>query len=938
MLNNILQKIISINFYQAIKDENIYLELNEKQSSFIITETNNEKANNIIELGECGNILRNIYGISENNQLYIFIINAFKEDNHNNNKSAFELYYPIDDLQLSKLDLSVCENIISNNILTNCSQYSIESIHEDSCLSCKKGYYPIYNEDSINNNLFKKCYKNPEGYYLSKEEYYKKCYSRCKICDSDGNNVIHNCLECKYKYNYEMILDEHTNCYEYCWNYTYDIYENKFICLEKPLCDNINDRYIPDIKKCINDCRNNSEYKYEFRKNCYKECPSGTKILVEDKYKTNDYLCQIECTKEFPYEHLGTQQCIQNCSLIDMFNKICRINYRNDSEQNEKLNKKIIQDILNGNLGPLLLEILEGNSSFIIEDENDAHFISTIKGQLSEMNFSSVDFGECERYLRNISGIKDTEELIMYKIEHYIEGYNIPIIEYVLFTQDGKIQLNLSLCEDMKIQYYIPVSINENELEKYDPDSDYYNEECKTYKSKDGLDMTSYERKEQFNKNNMSLCEKGCNFIKYHPDTQQAECDCNIKGDMDYSNDDIEQKVLLNQIDATKSKSNLKIAQCTNIITSPEKLISNSGFFLLLFILVIFIIVFILFCKKGKRMLEEKVDEIIYKKFQKHKTNKNKITQKDNKIFKHNKKSKIKRKKTKFKSAKHKQIIGKTRNSNISLMTGRKSIFDFNKNRKTENKRNEVAKKIMQLNSNDDQEEKPDKNNDYELNISSYRMAIKYDKRSCCEYYISLVKNKQIFMFTFCSFNDYNSGIIKKFIFFLSFAVHYTVNALFFTEDTFHQIYEDGGSFNFMYQLPKILISAVISTVALRIILETLVLTDRNILQVKHQKTYNEANKMKINILKYINIKFGIFFVLNFILLILFWFYLTIFNGLYENSQIFLIENTVISFGISLFYPVFWNIIPSILRICSLGNKKNNRQCIYKISKILQVI
>ena len=496
MLNNILQEIISINFYQAIKDENIYLELNEKQSSFIITEINNEKANNIIELGECGNILRKIYGISEDNPLYIFIINAFKEDNHNNNKSAFELYYPIDDLQLSKLDLSVCENIISNNILTNCSQYSIESIHEDSCLSCKKGYYPIYNEDSINNNLFKKCYKNPEGYYLSKEEYYKKCYSRCKICDSDGNNVIHNCLECKYKYNYEMILDEHTNCYEYCWNYTYDIYENKFICLEKPLCDNINDKYIPDIKKCINDCRNNSEYKYEFRKNCYKECPSGTKILVEDKYKTNDYLCQIECTKEFPYEHLGTQQCIQNCSLIDMFNKICRINYRNDSEQNEKLNKKIIQDILNGNLGPLLLEILEGNSSFIIEDENDAHFISTIKGQLSEMNFSSVDFGECERYLRNISGIKDTEELIMYKIEHYIEGYNIPIIEYVLFTQDGKIQLNLSLCEDMKIQYYIPVSINENELEKYDPDSDYYNEECKTYKSKDGLDMTSYERKD----------------------------------------------------------------------------------------------------------------------------------------------------------------------------------------------------------------------------------------------------------------------------------------------------------------------------------------------------------------------------------------------------------------------------------------------------------
>ena len=217
-------------------------------------------------------------------------------------------------------------------------------------------------------------------------------------------------------------------------------------------------------------------------------------------------------------------------------------------------------------------------------------------------------------------------------------------------------------------------------------------------------------------------------------------------------------------------------------------------------------------------------------------------------------------------------------------------------------------------------------------------MAVKYDKRSCCQYYSSLLKNKQIFMFTFCSFNDYNSGIIKKFIFFLSFALHYTVSALFFNEDTFHQIYEDGGSFNFMFQLPKILFSALFSTVFLRIMLETLVLTERNILQIKQQKTYNEAIMMKKKALKCIKIKFALFFVINFVLLTLFWYYLTVFNALYPNSQLYLIENTAISFGISLFYPIFWNIIPAALRVCSLGAKNHNRQCIYNTSKIFQLI
>ena len=65
--------------------------------------------------------------------------------------------------------------------------------------------------------------------------------------------------------------------------------------------------------------------------------------------------------------------------------------------------------------------------------------------------------------------------------------------------------------------------------------------------------------------------------------------------------------------------------------------------------------------------------------------------------------------------------------------------------------------------------------------------------------------------------------------------MHYTINALFFNDSNMHQIYEDKGKYNISYQLPKILISSISSIVILRIMLITLILTDKNILQVKNQ-------------------------------------------------------------------------------------------------------
>ena len=84
--------------------------------------------------------------------------------------------------------------------------------------------------------------------------------------------------------------------------------------------------------------------------------------------------------------------------------------------------------------------------------------------------------------------------------------------------------------------------------------------------------------------------------------------------------------------------------------------------------------------------------------------------------------------------------------------------------------------------------------------------------------------------------------------------------------------------------------------------------------------------------------KYIIFYLLSFLFLILLWYYLSSFCAVYQNSQVFLIINTIISFGLSLLYPFVINIIPAIFRIYSLTDPKGNKECFFKVSKFFQFI
>ena len=84
------------------------------------------------------------------------------------------------------------------------------------CTKCNTNYYPKEN-DPLNLGEYKKCYKEPEGYYLDNNSLlYKQCYHTCKTCNTSGDYINHNCIQCNINYTNLIENDNASNCYENC--------------------------------------------------------------------------------------------------------------------------------------------------------------------------------------------------------------------------------------------------------------------------------------------------------------------------------------------------------------------------------------------------------------------------------------------------------------------------------------------------------------------------------------------------------------------------------------------------------------------------------------------------------------------------------------------------------------------------------------------------
>ena len=665
------------------------------------------------------------------------------------------------------------------------------------------------------NNMFEGCSSlislNLSNFEISSVENMNNMFEGC-------NDYLIYCIDINSKatqllnhiHNSSFIFKYNNNCSDVC-----------FVPYKK---------LILDTKKCIYNCTDN--FAFEYNNICYSSCPNGT-------YNINNNIC-IE-NNNITYN---------NC--IDYFYNIIKKNKNSNNYNNIIMN---IQNELNNNILYKCIEniIIKENKDLLIKDNNIIYQLTSVYNQNHNIynNLSSINFDECENKLRTYYNIGNNTTLLILKIDIFENGLLIPIIEYEAYNSKTKEQLNLNICQYIKINLNIPVNIDENSIFKYNSSNEYYNDICYSY-TKNNSDFILEDRRDEYINNNLSLCEKGCEYNNYDYNNKKVLCECFTKTKIaSLSEIEINKDKLLRNFIDIKNIININVLRCFKEVFNKEKLIFNLGFIIMGIIILITFILSILFKIKEYSDLKNRIYKIILNKkeinIKKEKTktkikdNPNKkrkinfVSENDTKsgksskiimISKHLKEQYIDNNKKLDKNPKiyriqkhlKTQIIdnNKTSLENSKNDRTRKHLITqiidnkskLGKNSKYEKKQKHLKKQLIE---NNQKRLNKINYNDYELNNLSYNEALKIDKRTYFQYYLSLLRTKHILIFSFYTYTDYNSKLIKIILFLFSFSLSFTINALFFNKATLHKIYEDQGKYNFIYQIPNILYSTIIS-------------------------------------------------------------------------------------------------------------------------------
>ena len=765
--------------------------------------------------------------------------------------------------------------------------------------------FNITNYTSIN-YMFYNCtnleYINLQNAYIESSILFNSLSDNVVICSSNNmifdntsfKNILINCIG-------KIIEDEDKNK---CYSKKKNIYNNN-------ICQNCGHNFYPiynnsDINiNCIEAMNNHCTYYYYFN------------ITSNIFYCTNDKNCPNDYNKLVPYRN----ECIINCENESIY----KYEYDNIC-YNKKMNQSVNDMIKDFKNEFNKTDIDNGNDKKII-DKNIIMIFTSTQNQKDNENISNLtmNLGQCENILKYNYNISNNNSLYMLLLIHEEDGKKVPKVEYEIYyplSNNNLTKLDMNYCQGTKIEISIAVKLN-GDIDKYNTSSNYYNDICSKTTSSSGTDISLIDRRNEFIDNDMSLCEENCDLIDYNYDTKKSKCSCDIKyGISENINNKFDEKAFFKSFIDINNIVNINIMKCYKIVFKFEELKKNYGFLIIGSVIIMHFITLLIFLAISYDKIKKEIIRIFIalntKEIQTQtskKTIKQKLKKSKNKNTKSGSQSlKLKKNKIGFESKEAKYKVDNS-NNKINLVLNILETMDKN---------NRVKNKYLEK-------------KDFELNSINYKEAFKSDHRTLCEFYISLLKNNHPLSFSFGDYNDYNSKIIKIFLFFFSFSSDLTINALFFNDDTMHKIYQDKGQFNFIYQLPQIIYSYIISKI-IDTLLKYFALSQDIIIELKEIKTLNILKDKKRKLLKIIKIKFALFFAITFLILELFLYYISCFCGIYINTQSHVIKDSLCSLVISFLLPFIIYIPPAVIRICALNVKKPNRECLYKLSSIMLII
>ena len=855
------------------------------------------------------------------------------------------------------------------------------------CSNCQdsKLYY-----GRINRLKFKLCHEFCEtcyefGYFANEQ----KCLSCLPNYQYDyfyySNEPNENCVPEGYYYDKEV--NELIKCNSTNSKFYLNITNNKRICFKDTYdCPFSYPTYNETLKECFI-----CDYKRVNKGDCsFEELPTTENYFESDINEIIETSDINEIT--FTSSNIIIKETINECLVCD-YN--CYIRGKcsfDNNETSEDIYEKIKNDFISNYKGEEgYLKVSNGND-FAFQITTVDNELNDLKNNIKS-NFSVIDLKDCADLLKSQYGLDNDTDLIIlkYENENTTSNGNEKSVQYEVYLPNSNIKLNLSVCSNTNIDLYVPIQLSEDKQKLYDDlkaqgynlfdkNDKFYQDICTPYKSENGTDVLLSDRINDFFEPNQLVCQENCQYSDYSPNSSYLKCECNVVDEEEINTKEPEKitaKSIAKSLYNILKYSNYKVLKCYKLVFRKITIRKNIGSILSNIYFIGYLIAFGFFCYKklfylqseilklfkNKDINDDKINKnnpIIY--------NKNIILNTENivnynldkrkiKVEKNISSLKIDKTKIKFENRikeKNKNLRGtidikqidsykelniKTLKSNfndsVSIASNEKlpnKIDNVEKgpineiNKKLDDKKLEVNEKIT--------EKKGEENlTDYELNDLEYLEALEKDNRNFLKIYWYLLKREHLLLFTFYNWKDFNLFSIKLSKLFLSICTDMAFNVFFFSDDSMHNIYISGGEHDFIGQLAQMIYSTIVSQI-LQIFISYLTMTDIHYYQIKElKKEKNITSKQTIPIIKCIKIKIIVYHIFTFLLFLFFWYLISAFCAVYENTQRIFLTDSISSFIMGLVYPFALYLAPTALRVISLKAKeKKNLKFLYTLS------
>ena len=559
--------------------------------------------------------------------------------------------------------------------------------------------------------------------------------------------------------------------------------------------------------------------------------------------------------------------------------------------------------------------------------------------------------------------------------------------QFDIYNQLNREKLDISICKNTTIDMYVPLVMSEeqediyqNFLDQgYDPfdlNDKFYREICTPYTSENGTDVLLDDREEYVFSTviNESACMGNCQYSSYSLDNKYVKCECEVNNT--FVTLDIKhisgENIYLSFLSTLKS-TNYKVMRCYNLVFNFKIFCHNYGSIITLIFFIIYLIYIIYYSFKDISPLKIEISKILFKesekldnlekkefsKIQKGKLIKMKDKTKIKKNIKGNyppkkdKKRKIKSERDDYrKNTEDYELIqisksNKKKSKNKGSKTGRRSGKSLIENNydiqdvmpKDYNSEFHPKENIYNIKKKAKEELEKKKNLDnFELNNLDYDEACELDHRGFCKTYWSVLMREHLALFTFFTCYDYNLFYIKIEKFLILICTQMTVNGLFFIHESMHRKNATGEGLSFVQKIPQLLFT-LIATHIIEVILCFLSMTDTHIYEIKGLPIELKKNGEKVlEIIDRMRRRLATFFILTFLLFLFYWYFISAFCAVYQNTQeIFLRDSgiTILTSFIDPFIIYGFTTLIRIISLCLCFKKKLG--CLYKLSDLLPI-